>query len=117
MAVLVLVALFIPLAGLLHQLTFLNIAPAIPFFLAFAAVGVVVARRQPGNPIGWILVIFVVLIGLSTDGGYYAVAAFRPGHRGLPLAWVAVLLKPLWVPRMPFCRASRPARSGSTAAQ
>jgi hypothetical protein len=70
----------------------------IPFVLFFAAVGVVVARRQPGNPIGWILVIFVVLIELSTDGGYYAVAAFSPSHRGLPLAPVAVLLKPLWVP-------------------
>jgi hypothetical protein len=96
--VLVLVALSIPLAGLLHQLTILNIAPAIPFVLVYAAVGVVVARRQPRNPIGWILVIFVVLIALSTDGGYYAVAAFSPGHRGLPLAAVAVLLKPLWVP-------------------
>jgi signal transduction histidine kinase len=96
--VLVLWALSIPLAGLLHQLTILNIAPAIPFFLVYAAVGVVVARRQPRNPIGWILVIFVVLIALSTDGGYYAVAAFSPGHRGLPLAAVAVLLKPLWVP-------------------
>jgi hypothetical protein len=96
--VLALEALSIPLLGLLHQLTILNIAPVIPFVLVFAAVGVVVARRQPGNPIGWILVIFVVLIALSTDGGFYAVAAFSLGHRGLPLASVAVLLKPLWVP-------------------
>jgi hypothetical protein len=96
--VLVLGALSIPVAGLLHQLTILNIAPAIPFFLIYAAVGVVVARRQPHNPIGWILVIFALLILLSSDGGYYAVAALSPGHRGLPLASVAVLLKPLWVP-------------------
>jgi hypothetical protein len=96
--VLVLLALSFPLAGLLHQLTILNIAPVIPFVLVYAAVGVVVARRQPRNPIGWILVIFVVLIMLSTDGGYYAVAAFSPRHRWLPLGPVAVLLKPLWVP-------------------
>ena len=33
--------------------------------LAFAVPGVVVARRQPGNPIGWIL------IGLGMLGAFY----------------------------------------------
>ena len=33
--------------------------------LIYAAVGVVVARRQPRNPIGWILLIFTLLYMLG----------------------------------------------------
>jgi hypothetical protein len=94
---LVLTAASIPLAGLVHQLTLLNNGPAVPIFLIYAGVGVVVARRQPRNPIGWIMVIFVLLIALSGDAGYYAVLHYRLGHPGLPLAPAAVLLEAVWV--------------------
>ena len=95
--VLVLTALSIVLAAFLRQLTILNIGPAAPVIMIYAAVGVVVARRQPRNPIGWILLVFILLLVASTDFGDYAVLAYRHG-RHLPLAPVAVVLQPLWVP-------------------
>jgi hypothetical protein len=96
--VLALTAAWVPLAGLVRQATVLNIGPAVPIILIYAGVGLVVARRQPRNPVGWILLFFVVLLQLSTVAGYYAVLAYRPGHRGLPLAPAAVLLTTAWVP-------------------
>jgi hypothetical protein len=98
--VLALTAAWVPLAGLVRQATVLNIGPAVPIILIYAGVGLVVARRQPRNPVGWILLLFVVLVQLSTVAGYYAVLAYRPGHRGLPLAPAAVLLATAWVPAL-----------------
>ena len=88
--VLALNAIAIPLAGL----TVLNIGSDL-LNLTFAGAGVVVARRQPRNPIGWILLIFIFLALLGDDAGAYAVLAYTHGHQGLPLAPVAVLLAPL----------------------
>jgi hypothetical protein len=94
--VLVLVAASVPLAGLVRQLTVpIEAASVIPV-LASAAVGVVVARHQPRNPVGWLLIFFTLLLMLSLDGGYYAVYCYRLGHPGLLFAPVAVLLVPLW---------------------
>jgi hypothetical protein len=53
---------------------------------------------QPRNPVGWILILFVVLELLAVDAGSYAVFCYRLGHPGLPLAAAAVLLVQLWVP-------------------
>ncbi len=50
-AAVVLTALGVILADLDHQLTFLNAWAGIPVFLSYAAVGVVIARRQPRNPV------------------------------------------------------------------
>jgi hypothetical protein len=97
---LVLVAAWVALAALVHQLTILNVGPAVPIVSVSAVVGWVVARRQPRNPIGWILLIFVVLVTLSTDAGYYAVLRYRLGDGSLPLAPVAVLLEPLGAPAL-----------------
>jgi hypothetical protein len=88
--VLVLNAVAVPLAGL----TVLNIGSDL-LNLTFAGVGVVVARRQPRNPIGWILLIFIFVALLGDDAGAYAVRAYTHGHQGLPLAPAAVLLAPL----------------------
>ena len=88
--VVVLAAVYVPLAGLVHQLTILNIGPTAATILIYAAVGVVVARHQPRNPVGWILLIFILLLMLGIDAGYYAVLAYTLGHHGLPLAPVAV---------------------------
>ena len=95
--VLVLVAMSVPLAGLVHQLTIPVEAAGVIPVLVSAAVGVVVARHQPRNPLGWLLIFFTLLVMLSIDGGYYAVLSYSLGHH-LPLAWVAVLLVPLWAP-------------------
>ena len=96
--VLVLAAVYILLAGLVHQLTIVNIGPTVATIVIYAAVGVVVARAQPGNPVGWILLVFILLITVGMDAGYYAVLAYTLGHHGLPLAQVAVVLEPLWGP-------------------
>ena len=61
-----------------------------------AAVGYLIARRRPGNPIGWLLLIGVGGGVLGTDAGYYAWAVYGVGHRGLPLGWLAVLLGESW---------------------
>jgi hypothetical protein len=62
-----------------------------------AIVGVVVARHQPGNPLGWLLLAIAVCLILATDGSLYAFADYRLG-RDLPAGLVAVLLGQLWGP-------------------
>jgi hypothetical protein len=96
--VLVMAAVSVPLAGVAHQLTILGVGPHVPIALIYAGVGVVVARRQPRNPVGWLLIFFILLVMIATGAGYYAVLRYRLGHQGLPLAPVAVLLDTLWVP-------------------
>ena len=97
---LVVMAVALTLTGLVHQLSVLGSGPIIPIVVTYAGVGVVVARRQPRNPIGWILIIFILVFLLSAAAGSYAVLYYRLGHHNLPLAWVAVLLLPLWVPAL-----------------
>jgi hypothetical protein len=87
-----------------HQLDASNVfgdAAVLPFLV----VGVVVARRQPGNAIGWLLIGLALSVTLGSLGGAYAVLAFRDGHRGLPLARLGVVLAPGWagfIVLMPF---------------
>jgi hypothetical protein len=64
----------------------------VPLFVAVSLTGVVVARRQPGNPIGWILIGLGVFATFYTDAGRYAVFDYR-FHRGdLPFGPAAVLV-------------------------
>ncbi len=86
------------LTGLAHQLTIRDAVAGLVFVLMYAGVGVVVARRQPGNPIGWMLLIFTVLYLLASGASYYAVLHYRFGYGGLPFAPVAVLLDMLQAP-------------------
>jgi hypothetical protein len=95
---LVLLATAITLNGLTDQLSVLSAGPIVPIVVIYAGVGVIVARRQPRNPIGWLLIIFILVFLLSTVVGSYAVLYYRFGHHGLPLAQVAVLLQPMWAP-------------------
>ena len=95
---LVALAAAITLNGLTDQLSVLSAGPIVPIVVIYAGVGVIVARRQPRNPIGWLLIIFILVFLLSTVVGSYAVLYYRFGHHGLPLAQVAVLLQPLWAP-------------------
>ncbi len=94
--VLALVAASVPLAGLVRQLTVPVEAAAVIPVLACAAVGVVIGRHQPGNPVGWLLLGFTLLEMLSIDAGYYAVFCYSHGHPQWWFAPVAVLLVPLW---------------------
>ena len=52
----------------------------------FGVVGLLIGRRQPANPIGWIMLGVVAAITVSTTASSYSVLAFRMGHPGLPLA-------------------------------
>jgi signal transduction histidine kinase len=92
-----LVVLSVPLANVVHQLTFPSEGVAALQILISVAVGVVIAYHRPRNPEGWILACSMLLVMLSVDAGYYAVLRYSLGH-GLPSAPVAVLLVPLWIP-------------------
>jgi hypothetical protein len=62
------------------------------------AVGLLIARRQPGNPIGWIMVVFTLVYVLGAAASDYAVLYYRLGHRGFPLAPLALLLSAVQAP-------------------
>jgi hypothetical protein len=90
-------------------LTALLIIAAVPLAIAshdvsqgivvvpFGVVGYVVARRQPRNPIGWILLALTLAFLLSADGGSYAVLYYHRGDHGLPFPRVGVFLGAWWV--------------------
>jgi hypothetical protein len=85
----------VPLYALTHQNVLANGGENIALAVAFGLVGLVVARRQPGNPIGWLMLAGPCLELLSIDGTLYATLAYRPGHH-LPLAVVGILLDSSW---------------------
>jgi hypothetical protein len=62
-------------------------------------VGVLVARRQPGNPIGWLLLVIPACLFLATDGADYALLAYHLGYH-LPLGPLALVLDELWAPSL-----------------
>jgi hypothetical protein len=85
----------VPLAVLAHQFSGSNtVAPAV-FALMFTFVGVVIARRQPRNPIGWLLLAIALTLVDGTAPGSYALLAYREGYHGLPLVRLAVFVAPI----------------------
>jgi hypothetical protein len=56
------------------------------------AVGFLVARRQPRNPIGWLLLIVPAGVLASIDAGPYSVLVYRDGHH-LPFGAAALLFQ------------------------
>jgi hypothetical protein len=67
------------------------------FALAFASVGVVVARREPRNPIGWLLLGASLAMAAGNVGPEYAYLDYTVHHGRLPLGAVGVLLSQAWV--------------------
>jgi hypothetical protein len=94
-AALLIVAVF-PLSALAHQLT-LGAVGQLLLMIPFAAVGALVASRQPRNPIGWILLAIAVTASYGADAGFYAVRAYGIDHHSLPLSRLAVFLTQGWV--------------------
>ncbi len=94
-AALLIVASF-PLSSLAHQLTFGGVGQLL-LMIPFAAVGALVASRQPRNPIGWLLLAIAVTASYGADAGFYAVRAYHIDHHGLPLSRLAVFLTQGWV--------------------
>ena len=68
---------------------------AFAVLLPVTLVGLVVARRQPGNPLGWMFLALVALTALGGVGADYAWLSYGLGHH-LPLGVVAVFLAPSW---------------------
>jgi hypothetical protein len=68
--------------------------------LLVGAVSVLVAARQPRNPIGWGLLGIAVFLGLYFAAGYYSVLDYRIHHGTLPLGLVAIVLDQSWAPTL-----------------
>ncbi len=83
----------LPLSLLSGQLGYGVVAVVIG--IPCAAVGVVVARRQPGNPLGWLFLMTGILLLISNDAGDYAYYVYRLGHR-LPFGPAALVIEQLW---------------------
>ena len=64
--------------------------------LVLGGVGFVVARHQPGNAMGWLLLGSGLGFILGMDASFYATLAYRLHPGRLPLGWVAVLLNAGW---------------------
>ena len=96
----VLLLVMVALAGALAVASGNRLAggSSILLFLAFGAVGVVVAWHQPGNPIGWLLLGVAFFFTIGALAGVYTVLGYRAHQGALPLGWLAVLLEPGWAP-------------------
>jgi hypothetical protein len=80
-----------PLVAISHSDT--GAAALIPFGI----VGYIVARRQPRNPIGWVLLATGVTVMLADDAGSYSVYVYHLGHGNPALGRVAAFLAAAWV--------------------
>ena len=83
----------VPLAIARHQTgpggpvayTLVTLAVAVPG----AAVGVLLAARRPRNPIGWLLLVLLLLA--ANPASDYAILDYRLHHGTLPLGWAAAV--------------------------
>jgi len=91
-----LIAASVPLSAVAHQLTFGGVG-YVTLMIPFAAVGALVANRQPRNPIGWLLLAIAITAAGGADAGFYAVRAYHIDHHALPLSRLAVFLTQGWV--------------------
>ena len=60
-----------------------------------AAIGFLVARRQPRNPLGWLFLVIACCLFVPTVGGDYAYLHYRLGAR-LPFAAAGLAVDQLW---------------------
>ena len=64
--------------------------------LPTVAVGMLVAVRRPGNPLGWLLLGCGVLFSLQAGSVAYSVLDYRLHHGTLSLGRLAIALEPAW---------------------
>jgi hypothetical protein len=69
----------------------------IVFVIVLTAVGVVVARREPRNPIGWMLIGVALGVQAGNIGSDYAYLVYIFDHGTVPLGQVGVLLASSWL--------------------
>jgi hypothetical protein len=63
-------------------------------FCAFAGVGALIALRQPGNAVGWLLLLVAIAFAGVETGQAYVAEPSNPGR--VPVAWLASVLGNLW---------------------
>jgi hypothetical protein len=78
--------------GRLSLGSFWAAASVLVIIMVNAAVGLLVARHQPANPIGWLLTGESVLLLLAILSGFYADIVYRLGRPGLPVIAPAALV-------------------------
>ena len=81
-----------------HHIFAVRDLPTALLVVATAAVGVVVARRLPANPMGWILLGVGCFAMLSAAGTNWLLVDYRLEHGRLPLGWLALLAQIGWAP-------------------
>jgi len=69
-----------------------NVGATLFVFLAFGAVGFVLALRQPRKPIGWLLLFTALVTTFGNDAKLYSVMDYRLHPGSLPLGLVAVFV-------------------------
>jgi hypothetical protein len=79
------------LAGRFSLASFWGAASVLVIIIVNSVVGLLVARHQPANPIGWLLTGESVFLLLSILSGFYADIVYRLGHPGLPVIAPAAL--------------------------
>jgi hypothetical protein len=99
--VLALLAATFPVAVANHIFR-LSDVPNLVMIAATTAVGVVVARRRPSNPMGWLLTGVGGFLMMSAAGTMWLTLDYRIHHGRLPLGWLALLLQPGWAPAIVF---------------
>jgi len=96
--VLALMVLVIPLDRATRHVSTGGDLSAIVVGLPFALVGVVVARRQPRNGVGWILLATALFFVVQADASSYTVLDYRMHNGHLLFGPLAVLVQPSWAP-------------------
>jgi hypothetical protein len=96
--VVLLAAAVIPLSVLARQNLLAN-AAQLAIGVPMCAVGFIVARRQPGNPIGWLLLAIPIGVLLGLDAGPYVWLVYHMGYH-LPFGPAAVLLEASYFPAL-----------------
>ena len=98
-ALLALAIAAVPLSRLAHQ-SVNSAGGSVPVWVsaAYGAVGLIVAWRRPGNPLGWIF----LAEGASARSARTPASTWWPTtgcvDGGLPFGWAAVLTQPGWAP-------------------
>jgi hypothetical protein len=72
--------------------------PAVVLITTTTAVGMVVARHLPANPMGWLILGIGVSEILSVEGTMWLTLDYGHHNGQLPLGWLALLLQPGWGP-------------------
>ena len=90
---LALIAAWVPLTYLTGDLQASRDGTAPALALACGVLGMLVARRQPRNPEGWLLLSLAVGVIAVVDSGLYAVLDYRVHHGQVPLGEIALFIK------------------------